>query len=127
MFVLIPLAIYKSKVLDVLRLGDPIAIGVGVQIEKERRLLLLISVALAGVCVSVGGGIIRPDRPPYSQEISGARHAKLLPLTAILGSLLLLSADTLGRVIMAPMELPVGIIVSVLGAPYFIYLLVKNI
>lgn len=53
----ITLAIYKSKVLDVLRLGDPIAIGVGVQIEKERRLLLLISVALAGVCVSVGGGI----------------------------------------------------------------------
>lgn len=50
--VLIPLAIYKSKVLDVLRLGDPIAIGVGVQIEKERKLLLLISVALAGVCVS---------------------------------------------------------------------------
>ncbi|MFJ8071749.1 iron chelate uptake ABC transporter family permease subunit [Peribacillus sp. NPDC096447] len=57
----------------------------------------------------------------------GARHAKLLPLTAILGSLLLLSADTLGRVIMTPMELPVGIIVSILGAPYFIYLLVKNI
>nr|WP_237766655.1 iron chelate uptake ABC transporter family permease subunit [Peribacillus simplex] len=56
MFVLIPLAIYKSKVLDVLRLGDPIAIGVGVQIEKERRLLLLISV-VAGVCVSVGGGL----------------------------------------------------------------------
>ncbi|GAA1386010.1 iron chelate uptake ABC transporter family permease subunit [Peribacillus frigoritolerans] len=53
----ITLAIYKSKVLDVLRLGDPIAIGFGVQIEKERRPLLLISVALAGVCVSVGGGI----------------------------------------------------------------------
>ncbi|WP_284145168.1 iron chelate uptake ABC transporter family permease subunit [Peribacillus frigoritolerans] len=53
----ITIAIYKSKVLDVLRLGDPIAIGFGVQIEKESRLLLLISVALAGVCVSVGGGI----------------------------------------------------------------------
>ncbi|MEK4014950.1 FecCD family ABC transporter permease [Peribacillus sp. FSL M8-0224] len=127
--VLIPLAIYKSKVLDVLRLGDPIAIGVGVQIEKERRLLLLISVALAGVCVSVGGGItfLGLIAPHIARRLVGARHAKLLPLTAILGSLLLLSADTLGRVIMAPMELPVGIIVSILGAPYFIYLLVKNI
>lgn len=129
LFVLIPLAIYKSKVLDVLRLGDPIAIGVGVQIEKERRLLLLISVALAGVCVSVGGGItfLGLIAPHIARRLVGARHAKLLPLTAILGSLLLLSADTLGRVIMAPMELPVGIIVSILGAPYFIYLLVKNI
>ncbi|WP_327077967.1 iron ABC transporter permease [Peribacillus frigoritolerans] len=126
--VLIPLAIYKSKVLDVLRLGDPIAIGVGVQIEKERRLLLLISVALAGVCVSVGGGITLFGliAPHIARRLVGVRHAKLQPLTAILGSLLLLSADTLGRVIMAPMELPVGIIVSILGAPYFIYLLVKN-
>ncbi|PEZ72722.1 iron ABC transporter permease [Bacillus sp. AFS017274] len=127
--VLIPLSIYKSKVLDVLRLGDSIAIGVGVQVEKERRLLLMISVALAGVCVSVGGGItfLGLIAPHIARRLVGARHAKLLPLTAILGSLLLLSADTLGRVIMAPMELPVGIIVSILGAPYFIYLLLKNI
>lgn len=101
--------------------------GVGVQVEKERRLLLLISVALAGV--SVGGGItfLGLIAPHIARRLVGARHAKLLPLTTILGSLLLLSADTLGRVIMAPMELPVGIIVSILGAPYFIYLLVKNI
>lgn len=103
--------------------------GVGVQVEKERRLLLLISVALAAV--SVGGGItfLGLIAPHIARRLVRARHAKLLllPLTAILGSLLLLSADTLGRVIMAPMELPVGIIVSILGAPYFIYLLVKNI
>lgn len=83
-----------------------------------------------GRCMRFGGRrhyVFRPDCTAYSKEISGARHAKLLPLTAILGSLLLLSADTLGRVIMAPMELPVGIIVSILRAPYFIYLLLKNI
>lgn len=110
-------------------MGDPIAIGVGVRIEKERRLLLLISVALAGVCVSLGGGntFLGLITPHIARRLVGARHAKLLQLTAILGSLLLLSADTLGRVIMAPMELPVGIIVSILGAPYFIFLLVKNI
>jgi ABC-type cobalamin transport system permease subunit len=55
------------------------------------------------------------------------KYAKVLTLTAALGGLLLLSADTLGRVIMAPMELPVGIVVSILGAPYFIYLLIRNV
>ncbi|MFJ7747904.1 FecCD family ABC transporter permease [Peribacillus sp. NPDC097295] len=128
LFILIPITFYKSRKLDVMGLGDQIAIGVGLHIEKERRLLLLISVALAGACVSVGGGItfLGLIAPHIARKLVGPRHARLLPMTAVLGGLLLLSADTIGRVIMAPMELPVGIIVSILGAPYFIYLLVKN-
>jgi len=126
---LIPFAIYKARFLDVLRLGEEIATGVGVKIEKERRILLLVSVTLAGVCVSVGGGItfLGLIAPHIARRLIGARNVKLLPLTAIIGALLLLSADTLGRVIMAPMELPVGLVVSILGAPYFIYLLVKTV
>ncbi|WP_144511454.1 iron ABC transporter permease [Bacillus sp. FJAT-22090] len=129
LMILIPIAIYKSRVLDVLKLGDSIAIAVGANIERERRLLLIISVALAGACVSVGGGItfLGLITPHIARRLVGARHAKLLPLTALLGALLLLLADTLGRVIFAPMELPVGIVVSILGAPYFIYLLLKNV
>ena len=128
LFILIPITFYKSRILDVMGLGDQIAIGVGLHIEKERRLLLLISVALAGACVSVGGGItfLGLIAPHIARKLVGPRHARLLPMTAVLGGLLLLSADTIGRVIMAPMELPVGIIVSILGAPYFIYLLVRN-
>jgi iron complex transport system permease protein len=129
LIILIPFAVYKARFLDVLNLGDEVATGVGVQIEKERRILLLVSVALAGVCVSVGGGItfLGLIAPHIARRLIGARNAKLLPLTAIIGALLLLSADTIGRVIMAPMELPVGIVVSILGAPYFIYLLVKTV
>ncbi|WP_047981931.1 FecCD family ABC transporter permease [Ornithinibacillus contaminans] len=129
LLLLIPIAFYKSRVLDVMTLGDPIAIGVGVPLERERRLLLLISVGLAGVCVAVGGGItfLGLIAPHIARRLVGAKHALVLPLTAALGGLLLLSADTLGRVIMAPMELPVGIVVSILGAPYFIYLLMKNV
>ncbi|CAH0208614.1 iron chelate uptake ABC transporter family permease subunit [Peribacillus simplex] len=76
---------------------------------------MLISVAWAGV----GGGItfLGLIAPHIARRLIRARHAKLLPLTAILGTLLQLSADTLGRVIMPPMEWPVGIIVSILGAP----------
>ncbi|MFE8696604.1 FecCD family ABC transporter permease [Cytobacillus sp. FJAT-53684] len=129
LILLLPFAIYKARFLDVLRLGDDVAIGVGVFIEKERRVLLFVSVALAGACVAVGGGItfLGLIAPHIARRLIGARHAKILPLTAIIGALLLLSADTLGRVIMAPMELPVGLVVSILGAPYFIYLLVKTV
>lgn len=126
--VLIPIALYKSRVIDVLKLGDSIAIGVGANIEKERRFLLFISVAIAAVCVSVGGGItfLGLIAPHMARRLVGASHAKSLPLAALLGALLLLLADTLGRVILAPMELPVGLVISVLGAPYFIYLLIKT-
>ena len=129
LIILIPFAIYKARFLDVLRLGDSIAIGVGVRIEKERVILLLVAVALAGASVSVGGGItfLGLIAPHIARRLIGARHAKIIPLTAVIGALLLLSADTLGRVIMAPMELPVGLVVSILGAPYFIYLLVKTV
>lgn len=129
LIVLIPITIYKARVLDVLKLGDAVAIAVGANIEKERRLLLLVSVALAGACVSVGGGItfLGLIAPHIARQLVGARHAKLIPLSALLGALLLLLADTLGRVVFAPMELPVGIVVSILGAPYFIYLLIKSV
>ena len=128
LLILIPITFYKSRILDVMGLGDQIAIGVGLPIEKERRLLLLISVALAGACVSVGGGItfLGLIAPHIARKLVGPRHIRLLPMTAALGGLLLLSADTIGRVILAPTELPVGIVVSILGAPYFIYLLVKS-
>ncbi|MED3549626.1 iron ABC transporter permease [Cytobacillus praedii] len=129
LLILIPVAVYKARFLDVLRLGDPIAIGVGVRIERERIILLLVAVALAGASVSVGGGItfLGLIAPHIARRLIGARHAKIIPLTAAIGGLLLLSADTLGRVVMAPMELPVGLVVSILGAPYFIYLLVKTV
>lgn len=129
LLILIPIAIYKARFLDVLRLGDAIATGVGMNIERERRLLLVVSVALAGACVSVGGGItfLGLIAPHIARRLIGAKHAMILPLTAAIGAFLLLSADTIGRVIMAPMELPVGLVVSIIGAPYFIYLLIKNV
>ena len=126
---LIPIAISKSSILDILLLGDPTATGVGVNVERERKLLLTIAVTLAGVCVAVGGGItfLGLIAPHITKRLVGSKHSKCLPLTAAFGAFILLAADTLGRVIMAPSELPVGIIVSILGAPYFIYLLIKSI
>ncbi|ERM18941.1 FecCD family ABC transporter permease [Brevibacillus laterosporus] len=125
---LIPYTMYKARYLNVLHLGDNIAVSLGTNVERERRLLLATAVALAGACVAVGGGIsfLGLVAPHLAKKMVGPKHQILIPTAALLGALLLLSADAIGRNILAPSELPVGIVVSALGAPYFIYLLMKS-
>nr|WP_090891828.1 iron ABC transporter permease [Evansella caseinilytica] len=125
--ILIPYAILKARYLNVLNLGDPVAVGLGAAVEKERRTLLFLAVALAGACVAVGGGIafLGLVAPHLARRIVGPKHQVLLPAAALMGSLLLLAADTIGRNVLSPSEIPVGLVVSALGAPYFIYLLIK--
>jgi iron complex transport system permease protein len=124
---LLPFAFYKSHVLNLLNLGDQVATGLGIRVEPERRLLLLVAVALAGFGVAAGGGIafLGLVAPHIAKRIMGPKHQMFLPVTALLGSLLLLLADTIGKNILAPTEIPVGIVVAILSAPYFIYLLMK--
>ncbi|GEK33773.1 FecCD family ABC transporter permease [Kurthia sibirica] len=126
--VLIPLAVYKAKVLDIMTLSEASAISVGLHINRERRNFLLIAVTLAGVCVAVGGGItfLGLIAPHIVRKLIGANHKKVLPLSALFGAIILVMADMLGRVVMSPLEIPVGIVVAIIGAPYFVYLLVKN-
>lgn len=126
--ILLPIAIYKARFLNILNLGDHLATGLGAETEKSRRILLAIAVALAGACVAVGGGIafLGLVAPHLARRIVGPRNEILLPTAALMGALILLVADTIGRNIMSPLELPVGIVVSILGAPYFIYLLMKT-
>lgn len=126
--IFVPIALYKSHKLNLLQLGENTAAGLGVPIEKERGILLFISVALAGACVSVGGGIsfLGLIAPHLARRIIGPRHQALLPVAALIGAFLLLTADTIGKNLMATTEIPVGLVVSCLGAPYFIYLLIKD-
>jgi iron complex transport system permease protein len=124
---LLPFAFYKSHVLNLLNLGDQVATGLGIRVERERRLLLLVAVALAGFGVAAGGGIafLGLVAPHIAKRLMGPKHQLFVPVTALLGSLLLLLADTIGKNILAPTEIPVGIVVAILSAPYFIYLLMK--
>lgn len=128
MVVLIPLAIYKARMLNTLNLGDPVAIGLGARVERERLLLLGTAAALAGACVAVAGGIgfLGLLGPHLGRRLVGPNHKVLIPTSALIGALLLLAADTVARNILAPTELPVGIVVSAIGAPYFLYLLTKT-
>lgn len=123
--VLIPFVFSKARVLNVLNLGDLTATGLGASIEKERRVLLAAAVGLAGASVSVSGGIgfVGLIGPHLARQLVGSKHQILIPVSALVGGLLVLVADTIGRWILQPSEIPAGIVVAVIGAPYFLYLL----
>ncbi|UZP02154.1 iron ABC transporter permease [Clostridium botulinum] len=122
------LTIYKARYLDVLNLGDEVATGLGVEVEKERRKLIIYAVILAGVATSVAGSIafLGLVAPHIARKLVGPKHKKLIPTSAFVGSLILLIGDTIARNIIAPMELPVGIVVAIIGVPYFIYLMLSE-
>ncbi|GFN30838.1 FecCD family ABC transporter permease [Paenibacillus xylaniclasticus] len=127
--ILIPYVMYRSTVLNILSLSDQSAVGLGAPVQKERRLLLIAAVALAGSCVAVGGGInfVGLLGPHLARVLVGPKHQLLLPTSAFIGALLTLVADTIGRTILMPvMEVPTGIVVAVIGAPYFLYLLART-
>lgn len=126
--ILLPIVFSKSHILNVLYLNENVSVGLGLEVERERRILLLIAVALAAASVSVSGGIafIGLMAPHIARNLVGPRHQAFLPIAAVLGAILLLVSDTIGRSILDPSGIPAGIIVTVIGAPYFLYLMVKK-
>ncbi|GMB07997.1 FecCD family ABC transporter permease [Thermolongibacillus altinsuensis] len=119
---------YKALVLDVLSLGKNVATGLGASVSKEQVILLAAAVGLAAACVSVSGGIgfVGLIGPHLARRLIGLNHKYLLPASALAGALLLLTADTIGRTILQPSEIHAGIVVAVIGAPYFLYLLARS-
>lgn len=125
---LIPYTMFKSNVLNTLNLHENVSVGVGVNVSRERILLIMVSVALASASVAVSGGIafVGLMAPHIARSLVGPRHQAFLPVAALIGGILLLAADTIGRVVLDPSGIPAGIIVTIIGAPYFMYLLAKK-
>ncbi|WP_084243519.1 FecCD family ABC transporter permease [Planomicrobium okeanokoites] len=128
LLVLIPFVLYKANRLNMLGLSEPVSVGLGVSVEKERITMLLAAVALAASAVSVTGGIafIGLMAPHIAKALVGPRHQLFLPLAILIGGWLLLLADTLGRNLLEPSGIPAGVMAALIGAPYFIYLLMKK-
>lgn len=126
--ILLPITILYVRKLDVLALGDDLAQGLGEPVERTRRMALLFAVALASAAVATGGtiGFVGLIAPHMARRLVGARHALLLPTSAFIGALLVLVADAFGRGAFAPLEIPAGLITAVIGAPYFLYLLMRT-
>ncbi|THF75885.1 FecCD family ABC transporter permease [Cohnella fermenti] len=125
--VLVPYVLLKARTLNVLSLGEQLATGLGARTNRDRGLLVLAAVALAGVCVAVGGGIsfVGLIGPHLARRLVGSKHQVLIPASALTGGLLLLAADTIGRVAIQPSSMPAGIVVAIIGAPYFLYLMTR--
>jgi iron complex transport system permease protein len=126
--VFIPIAFVFARNVNVLQLGDDIAAGAGSAVQRQRFMLLMISVALAGAAVSVGGAIsfIGLIAPHMTRKLVGPSFGGVLPVSALIGGLIVVLSDTVARTAFLPYDIPVGVFTAGVGAPFFIYLLYRN-
>jgi iron complex transport system permease protein len=118
----------ESKSLNALLLGESEARHLGIDVQYVKRKLILLTTLGIGTAVAVGGmiGFVGLIVPHIIRLLIGPDHRWLLPVSALAGGLLLLIADTIARIIISPIELPTGILTAILGAPFFIMLLVQQ-
>lgn len=118
----------QARTLNTLLLGEESAIGLGVNVEKFRLQLFFISSLLVGTAVAVSGsiGFVGLLIPHIVRMFVGSDHRRVLPLVALGGGVFLVLVDLVGRTILAPTELPVGIVTSALGGPFFIWLMLRS-
>lgn len=123
------LAFASAAYLNILQLGDEMARGLGVNVEITRIAMTAIAALLAASAVSVVGllGFVGLVVPHAARLLIGSDYRLLLPASALLGVAIVTLSDTFARVIFAPIELPVGIIMAFLGAPFFLFLLRREI
>ncbi|WP_153753336.1 MULTISPECIES: Fe(3+) dicitrate ABC transporter permease subunit FecD [unclassified Citrobacter] len=123
----LPLSLRFCRDLDLLALGDARATTLGVSVPRIRLQALLLAVAMTSTGVAVCGPIsfIGLVVPHMVRSITGGRHRWLLPVSAMAGALLLVVADLLARIVHPPLELPAGVLTAIIGAPWFVWLLVR--
>lgn len=114
-----------SRRLNTLALGDEYAQQLGVHVERVRIGIILTGSLLAAVAVSLGGliGFVGLIVPHLARLVAGPDHVRLLPITVLTGATFLVLTDALARTLLAPSELPVGILMAFIGGPFFLYLL----
>lgn len=117
-----------AKSANILQLGDEMAEGLGIDVDRVRLFLSAVGAFLAAATVAVAGmiGFLGLVVPHICRMIVGSDYKLLIPVSALLGALLLLAADTLGRTLINGMEIPVGIVMAATGGPFFLYMLRKK-
>ena len=117
-----------ARGLNLLALGEAAALHAGVEVERIKTLTILSVAAATGAAVAIAGGIgfIGIVVPHLLRLAVGPDHRFLLPNAALLGAILLVGADVIARLVVVPAELPIGIVTAVLGAPVFLYILLRS-
>lgn len=123
--VVLPLIIAHRKEIDLLALDDDTPRVLGVKLERTRLLLLGAAAVLTAAAVAVVGviGFVGLVAPHLARGLVGSRHTRVLPVSVLLGVLLVSIADTLGRTVIAPAQIPAGLVCSLIGTPYFVWLM----
>ncbi|WP_339207071.1 iron ABC transporter permease [Paenibacillus sp. FSL K6-3182] len=126
--IFIPLSILYAKELNVQSLGEATAIGLGSRLQLSRMILLFYSVALAGAAVGIAGTIsfLGLLAPHMARKLIGHSYKLVIPVSALLGAMILLLADLAGRTLFQPLDIPAGVFTAGIGAPFFMYLLFKR-
>ncbi len=124
----LPIIMRKSYMLDLFQLEEEALKSLGVSVEREKSILLLSSIGLVSACVSVAGsiGFVGLMAPHMAKLLVGYQQKYVLPVCGIIGMILVIGADFLAKTVVAPSELPVGIVISIIGVPYFVHLLFKT-
>jgi len=120
--------LFCHRQLNLLQLGESVALSRGLKAPLIMLLLLLCSVTLTAATVANIGvmtfvGLVAPH---LARQLCGDRHGALLPLSALFGAVLVLLGDTLGRALLPPLQLPAGLVVAIIGAPYLLVLLARQ-
>ena len=125
---LLLISIISVRNVNIQELGDDLAAGAGSPVQRNRLFLLLLSTALTGCAVAFAGaiGFVGLIAPHIARRLVGSSFGALLPVSALIGALLVMAADLIGRTVFSPIEVPAGVFTAAIGAPYFIYLLVKT-
>lgn len=128
LLVALPLAFLVRRELDLLALDEDTPRMVGVGLERTRLVVLASAAVLAAVSVAAVGvvGFVGLVAPHMARALVGSRHARSLPVAVLLGACLLGLADLVGRTVIAPAQVPAGLVVALLGAPYFVLLLARS-
>jgi iron complex transport system permease protein len=126
--VLFLLSLIYIRELNIQSLDDSISTGLGSSVEKNRFILMIISAALASGAVAVGGGIsfVGLIAPHIARKLTNSSFENITPLATLIGGIVVVLSDLAARTLFFPLDLPVGIFTAGVGAPFFIYLLIKN-
>ncbi|RFU65038.1 FecCD family ABC transporter permease [Peribacillus glennii] len=121
-------ALLKAHTLNIMNLGSQMATALGIRSLRQRVILLIIAVALAGLGVAAGGGIafLGLIAPHIARRLVGPKHQLLLPVASLMGAIIVVLADTIGKNALSPTEIPAGLVVAIVSVPYFLVLLMKS-
>lgn len=125
---LLPVICLRSHKLDLFQLSEDSQKSVGLHVEREKNIFLLCSIGLVSASVAVSGSIafIGLIAPHLARQLVGLRHTRIIPVSGLVGMIMVLIGDFIGKTVFAPAELSVGIVVSIIGVPYFVYLLLRT-